>query len=299
MAGLPVPPRLRWSPLTAVALAWLLAPSPASAAGADLGAAVAAASGALRQAWSADPSAKALPFPNVRLLPAGAAVQATCDPKAPPSRPAATAAWCASSAEVLIDRDLLATATTKLSGPERNTVVTYWLATALAERLLPGAAGSAAAGSTTGTAGRQGGGGAEGATGDAAAKVLRTLQANCLGGVLLGASSARPNGAANPLLVAARAAYGDRYSNAVGTASQRGYALLTGLGATATASCSSEAMAALVQGNVPDPALLRKVEQLPPPERAHSSLMAAINSQCQPLPARPCPRTTASAQTHR
>ncbi|MFM7753751.1 MAG: hypothetical protein ACKO58_05095, partial [Cyanobium sp.] len=86
------------------------------------------------------------------------------------------------------------------------------------------------------------------------------LQATCRGGVLLGASPARkafPD--ATPLLIAARAAYGDSYAMAVGSASQRGYALLTGLGATATPSCDAPQMAALVNGAVPDRSLLATI----------------------------------------
>jgi hypothetical protein len=147
-------------------------------------------------------------------------------------------------------------------------LVTYWIATALAERLLPA--------SPEGTGADQ----------------LRILQATCRGGVLLGASPARKSFPdATPLLIAARSAYGDRYAAAVGSASQRGYALLTGLGATATSSCDAAEMAALVKGAVPDRALLATIEQLPPPDRAYGSLLGAINSQCKPLlPKRPCPR---------
>jgi hypothetical protein len=281
MAGLSVHPRLASLPLPLLALVLLLAPTSVGAANPDLGTAVSAASGLLRQAWAADSSTASLPFPTVRLLPVGASVAATCDRQTAPRQPAATAAWCASSGEVLLDRDLLAEATAKLSGPALQPVLTYWIATALAERLLAVPATGAPNSAAT----------------SPAPKLLDTLQVNCFGGVLLGASAARPSAAANPLLEAARAAYGGRYSAAVGTASQRGYALLTGLGATATASCSSDAMAALARGTVPDPALLRRIEQLPPPERAHSSLMAAISSQCQPLPSRPCPRTTASVRS--
>jgi hypothetical protein len=276
MAGLTIQPRRAPSTLQLLALALLVVPNATVAAaaaatpGADLAAAVSSASGQLRQAWNTDPSSANLPFPKLRLLPAGASVDGSCTSKAPARRPAPTAAWCANTAELLLDRDLLSAATDKLSESQRQTVVTYWLAMALAERLLP-----------------------EPATGVAPRAVV-TLQANCLGGVLLGASAARPSAAANPLLIAARAAYGDSHRAAVGSASQRGYALLTGLGATATASCSNAAMAALAKNDVPDPALLQQIEQLPPPDRAHSSLMAAISSQCQPLPQRPCPRRVAT-----
>ena len=257
-------------PLQGALLALLLAPAsgaaPASAA--DLSAAVTAATADLRQGWSADPTTAALPFPSVRLLPRDASVQGTCNPKAPARVPAPTAAYCASSGEVLLDRDLLADAYGQAKPPQGRALVTYWIATALAERLLPAP------------------------TDGAGSDVLPILQATCRGGVLLGASPARkafPD--ATPLLIAARSAYGDRYATAVGSASQRGYALLTGLGATGTSTCDAAAMAALVKGAVPDRALLATIEQLPPPERAYGSLLGAINSQCKPLlPKRPCPR---------
>ncbi len=262
-------------PLQMATLALLLAPAagaaPAAGSGAELGVAVTAATGQLRQAWAADPTTAALPFPRVRLLTTGASVAGTCNPKVPPHRPAVTAGYCASSGEVVLDQDLLADAYGKAQPYQGRLLVSYWIAIGLADRLLP----TAGDGATT--------------------AVLRTLQATCQGGVLLGASPARQASSdATPLLFAARAAYGDRYREVVGTASQRGYALLTGLGATATPSCDSGDMAALVRGAVPDPALLAKIEQLPPPARAHSSLIGALNSQCRPLPKRHCPRTVAT-----
>lgn len=251
--------------LRAAALGLLLAP--AAAAAGDLTAAVDAASSGLRQAWAADPTTTALPFPRVRLVPPGASVDGSCNPRAPLRRPAPTAAFCPGSSEVLLDQDLLADATGKAPPSHRSALVAYWIATGLAERLRPQTAAGAAP------------------------TALGTLQANCLAGVLLGAAPARgasPDAA--PLLMAARGAYGDRYRAAVGTASQRGYALLSGLGATATPSCTTEGMTALLNGAVPDPALLARLDQLPAPERGHISLIAAINSQCRPLPGRPCPR---------
>jgi hypothetical protein len=259
-------------PLQGALLALLLAPAsgaaPATTTADDLSAAVTAATAELRQGWSADPTTAALPFPSVRLLPPDASVQGTCNPKAPARVPAPRAAYCASSGEVLLARGLLEKPYGQTKPPMGRALVTYWIATALAERLLPAAP--------------------EGAGSDP----LRILQATCRGGVLLGASPARKSFPdATPLLIAARSAYGDRYAAAVGSASQRGYALLTGLGATATSSCDAAEMAALVKGAVPDRALLATIEQLPPPERAYGSLLGAINSQCRPLlPKRPCPR---------
>lgn len=258
-----------------VAVLALLAPAtaaaPAAASGAALSAPVTTATAQLSQAWAADPTTAAIPFPTVRLLQPGASVAGTCNPKTPPRRPAATAAYCASSGEVLLDQDLLADAYGKDQATQGRLLVSSWIAIGLAERLLPRATDGVATGA------------------------LRTLQATCQAGVLLGASPARQASSdATPLLITTRAAYGDRYREAVGTASQRGYALLTGLGATATPSCDEGDMAALLRGAVPDPALLAKIDQLPPPDRGHSSLLGAINSQCRPLPKRHCPRSVTS-----
>jgi hypothetical protein len=271
MAGVSIRPfhamgLLRWA-----ALALLFIPEASSAASQDLAAAVSATTAQLRQGWAADPTTAVLPFPAIRLLPAGASVQGACSPQAPPRRPQATASYCASSGEVLLDQDLLADAFK--AQPQRSAVLAYWIATALAERLLPGG---------------------DGVTTRAAAS---TLQANCLGGVLLGASPTRQASSdATALLIAARGAYGDSNPGVVGSASQRGYALLSGLGATAS-SCSAAEMAALAKGTVPDPNLLQRIEQLPPPERAHGSLLGAINSQCQALPNKPCPRKFAPSSS--
>jgi hypothetical protein len=255
-------------PLLVLLLAPATAAAPATTTAVDLSAAVTVAIAELRQGWSADPTTAALPFPSVRLLARDASVQGTCNPKAPASVPAPRAAYCASSGEVLLDRELLEKLYGRAQPSVGRALVTYWIATALAERLLPA--------SPEGTGADQ----------------LRILQATCRGGVLLGASPARKSFPdATPLLIAARSAYGDRYAAAVGSASQRGYALLTGLGATATSSCGAAEMAALVKGAVPDRALLATIEQLPPPDRAYGSLLGAINSQCKPLlPKRPCPR---------
>lgn len=253
-----------------------LVPIAAAGTARDLTTDVNTATSQLRLAWAADPTTAALRFPVVRLLQPGESVDGRCNPKAPARRPAATAASCATSGELLLDRDLLEEATAALKQPQARTLVAYWIATALAERLLQKAAAGAPP------------------------QALDTLQANCLAGVLLGGGPARQVALdATPLLLAARGAYGDRYRTAVGSASQRGYALLTGLGATATPSCSAADMQALLRGSVPDPALLARIDQLPPQDRAFSSLQAVISSQCKPLPRRPCPRQIASSQVVR
>ena len=285
MAGLSFRSRCTDRYLRGALLALLLTPVASSAATPDLATSVANASSQLRLAWAADPSSASLPFPRVRLLPAGASVEQACNPKAPARRPAPTARYCAASGQVLLDRDLLADAYGKAPASQGGAIVTYWIATALAERLQPGGEGGTATPAAS--------------TAAATTAAASTLQANCIAGVLLGTRAARQASFnAMPLLSAARGAYGERYGAVVGSASQRGYALLSGLGATAS-SCSRGDMLALAQGTVPDPARLREIEQLPPPERAFGSLSAAVNSQCQASGQRTCPRRLASAASGR
>ncbi len=278
MAGLLIRhPRPALGTLAALMLATGIGPSSRqavaqSASQEALPAAVQAATVRLQRSWSADATTRPLPFPRIRLLPPGTGVDLACDPTATERRPAPTGRYCSTSREVLLDRDLLAQA---YRNPNLGaSVVAYWIATALAERLLD-QGGRIAAPSATGI-----------------------LQANCLAGVLLGASAGpKPSRSHEALLFSARSAYGATYARAVGTGSQRIYALLSGIGATAS-SCSTVEMAALARGTVPDPGVLRQIEQLPPPDRAHSSLKNAIESQCREIkPNFPCPRSVASQRT--
>ena len=231
-------------------------------AGDGLPAAVQSATTKLQQTWGNDLASASLPFPPVRLLPAGSDIKTVCSSDISPRRPARTASYCASQREVLLDQDLLAPSFEKRG----SAAVSYWIAIALAERMTTPAERSAPL------------------------SAMGNLEANCLAGVLLGASAKQrsTNGDMN-LINIARGAYGNSFASSMGTSAQRAYALLSGFGATAS-SCSTTEMERLVQGEVPDPALLRQIEQLPSPDRGFNSLMAVINSQCRPLRGKPCPR---------
>ncbi|MEB3361184.1 MAG: hypothetical protein VKI42_03545 [Synechococcaceae cyanobacterium] len=93
MAGLSFCSRCTDRYLRAALLALLLTPAASSAATPDraatpdLAATMADATSRLRLAWAADSSSTSLPFPSVRLLPAGASVEEACNP--PSSRPPA------------------------------------------------------------------------------------------------------------------------------------------------------------------------------------------------------------------
>jgi hypothetical protein len=222
-------------------------------------AALAEASGALRQAWKGDPATAALSWPAIRLLPEGTTIRRVC-PGASPAGSDATALYCPAEAAVLVDRRWFA-AELERYGPWG---AAYWVATGLGEAIrLTIPAGSSNL-----------------------PPAAATLQANCLAGVLLGASSGLPALPPNRRLAPAQTAYPAAASGSSGSRAQRAYALLTGLGAT-EATCSGDAMVQLSAGRVPDPAVLKELEA-DPRSRAISSFATAINAQCR-KPLR-CPR---------
>ncbi|MFM7237862.1 MAG: hypothetical protein ACKOYK_14085 [Cyanobium sp.] len=270
MAGTP-PPSLTSLPFALLPLFFApvlaITPHPSKASSTSnpgLAATVVASTEQLRRSWVADPTTAALPFPRVRLLPAGIDANGACTAGAPSKQPAPKGFYCASSGEVLLEQDLLASAYRL----HQNPAVDYWIAIGLAERLLP-----------------QGG--------TSPGSVVSNLQANCLAGVLLSATSgSKVPRASDALLKASASAYGAADNTSVGTPSQRAYALLSGYGATATG-CSSGEMANLAKGSVTDPT---RLSSLATDLRGSSSLRAAHSSQCVPsLPKRPCPRSVASS----
>ena len=187
-------------------------------------AAVAASTNDLRQSWNADPTTARLPFPRVQLLPPGVDASGACTPGAPAQEPAPTAIDCANREAVLLEHDLLQIAYRLHQRP----AVSYWIAVGLAERLQPRRTVLSPAAST--------------------------LQRSCLAGILLGAKGPiQPADVAERAVKAAAKAYGDLFSQQVGTSSQRAYALLSGLGATEL-DCGASAMAQLAAGQVPIPA---------------------------------------------
>lgn len=240
-------------------------PSDASTTGnPELAAAVMASTEQLRRSWAADSTTAALPFPKVHLLLPGVDANGACTAGAAPKQPAPKGFYCASRGEVLLEHDLLAGAYRLHQTP----AVAYWIAMGLAERLLP-----------------------QGATSQGA--VISNLQANCLAGVLLSATSgSKVPRVSDALIKATGSAYGGAESAKMATPSQRAYAVLSGYGATSSG-CSLGEMANLAKGSVPDQARLGTLAK---DLRGSSSLRAAHNSQCVPLlPKRPCPRSVASS----
>ncbi len=220
----------------------------------------------LRQAWKADPATASRPFPPIESLPSGRRIGDICPslrpPPGTPPVPPSPAAYCPTSQRVLVD----GTALEALGQPADRWAYAFWIATALGQSLLQD--GAPTAGSPSAAA---------------------SLQSFCLAGVLIGAAPALPPPADLPDLVApARNAYPSALAPSRGGRAQRGYALLTGLGRTASG-CSASAMADLAANRVPDPAVLDAVRSF---ERGSSTrVFGVIRPRCQASANAPCPRS--------
>ncbi|MEB3266280.1 MAG: hypothetical protein VKN13_06685 [Cyanobacteriota bacterium] len=218
-------------PAALLALAAAATPLPLQAAppGSSLEQELREATLALQRVWQHDPVSAGRPFPAVRL-------EAAIDPKTCPAAPfpasRALLLVCPAPGELLLDRQALESNRAVFEAGAVAFVVAYGLGQLLGSPLPPGAEAPAA------TAG---------------------LQAACRAGTLLAGTVRGDRQAQGQWLEAAirTAAQGldSSASGQLGTAPQRAYAVLSGIGSTEL-DCSSAAMARLAAGQVPvDPHL--------------------------------------------
>ena len=234
----------------------------------ELPGAIQAAETPLQQAWWADPLTAGSPWPLLIPLPYGIRPRDAC-PQNLLVAPETLALYCPAKGQVLLDLQRLKAVEDRYG----TWGVGYWIATALGQAIRDP---SAQAGT--------------GQSGPAA-----NLQAICLGGVLLGqARGLRPT-EPRARLSPAFTAYPARLNRSQGTPAQRSYALLTGLGATAS-DCTVGAMASLATGGVPDPERLTALA-VNGPDRAmgDGAIDEVINALCFPRPPLGCPRRLPAA----
>lgn len=248
--------------LLGAALVVLNGPRPTAAAtGTAPPPGVIAAAAQLRKVWMSDPSSRATPFPKLELTADAAAIRAACPSRPDLSQATGRAAYCPERNAILIDGSALGGGTASSDWFFR-----YWIAVGLAESLSW----------------------AQGASAKAAAPVISSLENNCLAGTLISASGFSQQERAEVMIAPALSAFPLSRDPMVGTKAQRGYALLTGLGAT-DLSCSAADMLLLSQNQVPDPAVLTGILEVGT-KRGSSSLLAVLSSQCRPRPLASCPR---------
>ena len=243
--------------------AWLVVGQAAWAA--DLPAGIQEASSALERAWKADPRTSGMAFPLIASAAEANSPQQAC-PGARPSASEAMARYCPEQKRILIDRPRLEA----LAARYGTWDTAFWLATALGQAI------SASSGQSSDQQGEM-------------SAVAANLQAMCFAGTLLGqAPSLRPP-ADRSRLSAAFTAFPARLNGQQGTPAQRSYALLTGLGGTAS-DCGATAIANLAAGVVPDPERLRALAAHPDRSNGDGAIGDVINALCLPKPPLGCPR---------
>jgi hypothetical protein len=215
----------------------------------------------LNKAWRSDPVSRELPFPRLEILVDAVSIPAACPDRPAPHPAPSRAVYCPSRGTILIDASAFEAESDALTWPLR-----YWIAIGLAEaiNLRPRDSGTRSS---------------------PRSPAVSSLENHCIAGVLLAASGLTAGQPAALILAPALSAYPVSKAALFGSQGQRGYALLTGLGATEL-SCAPIDMLALSQNRVPDPDVLKSIN----PPRASSSLMAVLNSQCRPRPRAACPR---------
>jgi len=240
--------------------AWLVAGESALFAAA-LPAGIKAATGALEQAWMSDPRTSVLPFPAITPVAGASQLQRDC-PQTWLTAPQALALFCPEQGRIVIDRPQLEA----LARQDGRWDAGIWLATALGQALNASSPPS----------------------GGPQASVAANLQAYCFGGTLLGqAPGLRPPADRSPLS-AAFTAFPAGLNRQQGTPAQRAYAVLTGLGGTAS-DCGDAAIANLAAGVVPDP---ERLWALADPDRSTGAgaLNNVLQALCLPKPPLDCPR---------
>ena len=243
-----------------LALLWCASLVAGQSAAADLPAGIQEAVSALEQAWKADPRTSALAFPSITAA-ATSHIQRDC-PQAWSTAPQALALYCPEQGRILIDRQRLEALATQAGSWDAG----VWLATALGQALI---ASSPPSGGPPG-------------------RVAANLQAFCFGGTLLGQAPGLRLPTDGSALSAAFTAFPARLKGQQGTPAQRAYALLTGLGGTAS-DCGDAAIANLAAGVVPDPDRLRALAD-PDRSTGGGAIKDVLNALCLPKPPLGCPR---------
>jgi hypothetical protein len=247
-------------PLELLCVAWLVAGEAGLAS--PLPEKTQAAVTGLEQAWKADPLTSRMVFPSITPV-ADASQPIQGCPSARLSAPQALALYCPDQGRILIDRQRLDAIATQFGSWD----AAFWLATAL---------GQAIAASSGQSSGQQG-------------VMAANLQTFCFAGTLLGQAPGLRPPADRSRLSVPFTAFPSRLNGEQGTPAQRSYALLTGLGGTAS-DCDATAIANLAAGVVPDPERLQALSANPDRSTGAGAIGDVIDALCLPKPPLGCPR---------
>jgi hypothetical protein len=232
----------------------------------DLPAGIQEAARGLEQAWKADPRTSGMAFPLI-----SSPAEANQRPReaclaARISAPQALAVYCPDQGRIQIDLPRLEALAMRYGSWD----TAFWLATALGQVI------TAASGQSSSQQGEM-------------AAVAANLQAVCFAGTLLGqAPGLRPAGDRSRLS-AAYTAFPSGLNGQQGTPAQRSYALLTGLGGTAS-DCGATAIANLAAGVVQDTQRLQALAANPDRSTGGGGIGDVIDAMCLPNPPLGCPR---------
>lgn len=254
----------RRHPLALLCCAWLVTGEAALAN--DLPAGIQEAARGLEQAWKADPRTSGMVFPLITSAAEANQRPLEACPAARLSAPQALALYCPDQGRILIDRLRLEALAARYGTWDAS----FWLATALGQAI------TASSGQSSGQQGEM-------------AAIAANLQAVCFAGTLLGQAPRWQPLADRSRLSVALTAFPTRLNGQQGTPAQRSYALLTGLGGTAS-DCGATAIAHLAAGVVPDPERLRALAAHPDRSNGDGAIDDVINALCLPKPPLGCPR---------
>ena len=217
---------------------------------------------ALEQAWKSDPLTSRMAFPPITLVAEVSRPLQGC-PSASLSALQALALYCPDQRRILIDRQRLDAIASQFGSWD----AAFWLATALGQAIAA----------------------SSGQSSDQQGVMAANLQTFCFAGTLLGQAPGLRPPADRSRLSAAFTAFPSRLNGQQGTPAQRSYALLTGLGGTAS-DCGARAIANLGAGVVPDPERLQALASNPDRSTGDGAIGSVIDALCLPKPPLGCPR---------
>ena len=216
----------------------------------------------LKQAWKTDPRTRDKPFPSITPISQGIQGQQECQNN-PFATQDALATYCAKEGRVLIDSQRIES----LAAHNGEWDAAVWIAVSLSQAISY----------------------ESGLRIEEKIEKAFNLQIFCFAGVLLGQASGLKTPTDGRILSAAFLAYPSHLDGSQGTGAQRSYALLTGLGGTAS-DCEDPSMFKLAKGEPPDRNRFQGLAFNPDRSTGNGAIDEVMKALCLPKPPQGCPR---------